>query len=92
MAQAGFALQQGDADFFGAAGVDGGFVDDHIAGAEQAADQQFSFWLKPCQVGPGGRNSIAYQGRHRRDGYRIRVFWPVQVHVPVTGFRRSLPE
>jgi len=38
MAQARFALQQGDADFLGAAGVDGGFVDDHIAGAEQAAD------------------------------------------------------
>jgi len=36
--QARFALQQGDADFFGAAGVDGGFVDDHIAGFEQAAD------------------------------------------------------
>ena len=36
--QAALALQDGDAVFFGAAGVDGGFVDDDVAGLEQFAD------------------------------------------------------
>jgi hypothetical protein len=31
-------------------------------------------------------------GHHRRDARLLRVFLPIQVHIPVTGFRRSLPE
>ena len=36
--QAGFGFEDGDADFFGAAGVDGGLVDYGVAGFEGLAD------------------------------------------------------
>ena len=36
--QAGFGFEDGDADFFGAAGVDGGFVDDRVPRFQRLAD------------------------------------------------------
>ena len=38
IAQAGEAFEDGNTDFLGAAGVDGGFVDNHVTGFEQGAD------------------------------------------------------
>ena len=58
--QTGDSFQDRDADFLGAAGVDGGFVDHHVAGLEDAADRL---------AGPDQRGQVGAFGGVDRGGH-----------------------
>lgn len=49
-------------------------------------------WLRGIRLVSLILESSTLRVHHRRDGRLIRVHWPTQIHVLVTGFRLSLPE